>query len=52
LVFQTWKIVHSKTKIEALRNKINTYDSKRELIQILDTETDSGYIKLLYRYKK
>jgi len=38
--------------IENLRYKIKTYDSNWELIQIFDSDQTSGYVQLLYRYKK
>ena len=38
--------------IENLQNKIRTYDSNWELIQIFDSDETSGYVQLLYRYKK
>lgn len=38
--------------VENLRYIINTYDSKWELIQILNSDQTSGYVQLLYRYKK
>jgi hypothetical protein len=38
-------------KIEHLCNEIKTHDPDWELIQIIDSDEKTGYIKLLYRYK-
>ena len=38
--------------ITNLQNMINKYDSNWELIQIFDLDKTSGYVQLLYRYKK
>lgn len=38
--------------IENLRYRIKTYDSDWELIQIFESDPESGYVQLLYRQKK
>ncbi len=39
-------------RIKNLRDRISEYDPDWELIQIFDSENASGYVQILYRYKK